>query len=488
MSRRNRRGGQKAAAAPSASTTDKRRTSAADSLQNLVAGLGDARDKASYSRYVMGRVIDQSELETLYRTNWLAGKVVDIPASDMTRAWVTRKTALTDEQMKPFYALEKKLKLKAKVRDALAWGRLYGGAAIFIHVKGQDPKLPLDPATVQQRAQISLHVFDRYRAPRGAGAVVQDPISEMFGQPDNFQIAGTPLQVHHTRMIQFSGAELPWQQFVSNGYWHDSVLQRLYDSLTRYDTVTQGTASMFFEAVVDVLKVAGLGNMLATDEGTELVKKRFGLAAVMKSFNRVLLLDGDDDHSQKTNSFSGVKDVIQQFMSDIAGGADIPATRLFGKSPDGMNASGDSDTRNYYDRISSDQEDQVRPPLERLDEILMRASIGTYPDDLELTFNPLWQMSDPEKAALEKTRAERDAVYLTNGVVTEGVVAAELMENGTYSKMTAKDVELAKQLAGPLDDPHADPAATAEVSGAQDPPSQVAADPTQSGGGGGLPG
>jgi phage-related protein (TIGR01555 family) len=483
MSRRNRRGGQKTAAA----TSDKARTSTSDSLQNLVAGLGDARDKASYGRYVMGRVIDQSELETLYRTNWLAGKVVDIPASDMTRAWVTRKTALSDEQMKPFYALEKRLKLKAKVRDAIAWGRLYGGAAIFVHIKGQDPKEPLDPSTIQQGAQVSLHVLDRYRATRGSGSVVQNPLSEMFGQPDTFRIAGTSLEVHHTRMIQFQGAELPWQQFATNGYWHDSVLQRLYDSLTRYDTVTQGTASMFFEAVVDILKVSGLGDMLSTDEGTDLVKKRFGLAAMMKSFNRVLLIDGNDDHSQKTNSFAGVKDVIQQFMSDIAGGADIPATRLFGKSPDGMNASGDSDTRNYYDRISSDQEDKLLPPLELLDEVIFRASLGMYPDDLETTFNPLWQMSDTEKATLEKTRADRDQVYLTAGVVSEGVVAAELLENGTYSKMTPKDVELAKQLAGPVDDPDADPSTTPPAPGPQGPPAKAPADPTQPVGGGLLP-
>lgn len=483
MSRRNRRSGQKTA--PPAA--DKRRASSSDSLQNLVAGLGDARDKASYSRYVMSRVIDQNELETLYRTNWLAGKVVDIPASDMTRAWVTRKTALSDDQLKPFYALEKRLKVKKHVRDAIAWARLYGGSVIFVHVKGQDPKTPLDPATIQRGTQLSLHVFDRYRTTRGAGAVVMDPISEMFGQPDTFRIAGAALEVHHTRMIQFQGAELPWQQFTTNGYWHDSVIQRLYDTLTRYDTVNQGTASMFFEAVVDVLKVDGLGDMLSTDEGTELVKKRFALAAMMKSFNRMLLIDGNDDHSQKTNTFAGVKDIMQEFKADIAGAADIPATRLFGKSPDGMNATGDSDTRNYYDRVSSDQEDQLRPPLELLDEILMRASIGVYPDDLELTFNPLWQLSDTDKATLEKTRAERDQIYLTTGAINEGVVAAELLENGTYSKMTPKDVELAKQLAGPVDDPDADPASTPEAPGPTDPPSQVATDPPEPGSGGGLP-
>ncbi|WP_244126783.1 anti-CBASS protein Acb1 family protein, partial [Xylella fastidiosa] len=74
-------------------------------------------------------------------------------------------------------------------------------------------------------------------------------------------------------------AELPWEAFRGNGYWHDSVLQAMYNALSRYDTATQGTASMFFEAVVDVLRISGLSDTLTTDRGAEEVHKRFQLAA-----------------------------------------------------------------------------------------------------------------------------------------------------------------------------------------------------------------
>nr|WP_228304244.1 DUF1073 domain-containing protein [Xylella fastidiosa] len=424
-----------------------------DTLQNLVAGLGDQRDKMSYGRYLLPRVIDRVELEAMYRTNWLARKVVDIPATDMTREWVTLNTAMHADALEPMHCLEQALNVRAKVRDALAWARLYGGAVLFINVHGQDPCLPFDPASVMPGTRLSLTVLDRWRVALDSGQIDQNPLSETYGQPRCYQIAGSVERVDHSRMIAFSGAELPWEAFRGNGYWHDSVLQAMYNALSRYDTATQGTASMFFEAVVDVLRISGLSDTLTTDRGAEEVHKRFQLAAMMKSFNRMLLLDAKDEYSQKTNHFSGVKDVIEQFMMDISGAADIPATRLFGQSPQGMNATGDSDIRNYYDRIKAQQEDELRPVLRLLYEVLFRASVGECPHDLDIQFNSLWQMSQTEQASIEKLRAERDQIYLTHGVIGPDVPCAELLEQKTYSKLTERDVMLAAELSQAMEPP-----------------------------------
>ncbi|WP_143141866.1 anti-CBASS protein Acb1 family protein, partial [Xylella fastidiosa] len=190
-----------------------------------------------------------------------------------------------------------------------------------------------------------------------------------------------------------------------------------------------------------------------TDRGAEEVHKRFQLAAMMKSFNRMLLLDAKDEYTQKTNHFAGVKDVIEQFMMDISGAADIPATRLFGQSPQGMNATGDSDIRNYYDRIKAQQEDELRPVLRLLYEVLFRASVGECPHDLEIQFNSLWQMSQTEQASIEKLRAERDQIYLTHGVIGPDVPCAELLEQKTYSKLTERDVMLAAELSQAMEPP-----------------------------------
>ncbi|WP_179856660.1 DUF1073 domain-containing protein [Xylella fastidiosa] len=424
-----------------------------DTLQNLVAGLGDQRDKMSYGRYLLPRVIDRVELEAMYRTNWLARKIVDIPATDMTREWVTLQTCMQADALEPMYRLEQALNVRAKVRDALAWARLYGGAVLFINVHGQDPSLPFDPASVMPGTRLSLTVLDRWRVALGSGQMDQDPLSETYGQPRCYQIAGSVERVDRSRMIAFSGAELPWEAFRGNGYWHDSVLQAMYNALSRYDTATQGTASMFFEAVVDVLRISGLSDTLSSDQGTQEVHKRFQLAAMMKSFNRMLLLDAKDEYTQKTNHFAGVKEVIEQFMMDISGAADIPATRLFGQSPKGMNATGDSDIRNYYDRIKAQQEDELRPVLRVLYAVLFRASVGECPQDLEIQFNSLWQMSETERASIEKLRAERDQMYLAHGVIGPEVACAELLEQKTYSKLTERDVRLAAELSQAMEVP-----------------------------------
>lgn len=64
------------------------------------------------------------------------------------------------------------------------------------------------------------------------------------------------------------------------------------------------------------------------------------------------IIDKDDDFSTHQYTFSGLSDVYQQFiMPDISGAAGIPVTRLFGRSPAGLNATGESDLQNYYDKI-----------------------------------------------------------------------------------------------------------------------------------------
>jgi hypothetical protein len=207
---------------------------------------------------------------------------------------------------------------------------------------------------------------------------------------------------------------------------------------------------------VDIITSPQLAAMLASPEGEQKLIKRFGLAAMMKSMNHMLMLDGGkgtadskgEEYQQKTTQFTGLKDVVEKFMINVCGAADIPMTRLFGQSPAGLTATGESDIRNYYDRISADQEKKIRPGMEKLLEIVIRSTLGRMPDDVALTFKPLWQMSDKEKAEIEKLRAERDQIYLLQGAIFEHTVTARLVELKTYGNaLTAADVDLVKRLA-----------------------------------------
>lgn len=421
-----------------------------DGLENVVAGLGTDRDKRSYSVWADPRILTRQELENMYRGSWLAKKIVNAVADDMTREWL-HVTFDGEELGTTIEQAEKRFALKRKTNEALKWSRLYGGAVIIIGTRDRNLAKPLDVKNVRKGDLRYLHVVDRWRL-SPAGSLNRDLESPNFGMPDSYVLAESTVQVHHTRVLRFNGEKLPYFAWLRNAMWDDSVLQHVMDSLMNCDTTTQAIATMMFESNVDVVKSEGLADVLAQKDGEAKLTKRFQVAALLKSFNRMLLLDGTESYEKKQNSFANLDKVIQQFMIDVSGAADIPMTRLFGTSATGMNATGDNDVRNYYDMVSAKQEAELRPQLECLYEVLVRSELGHMPEDFRFDFNPLWQLSETEQATVEKTRAERDQVYLNAGVVTEALVARELKERGTYRNMTDDDIELAEELSKPMDE------------------------------------
>ena len=421
-----------------------------DGLENVVAGLGTDRDKRSYSVWADPRILTRQELENMYRGSWLAKKIVNAVADDMTREWL-HVTFDGEELGTTIEQAEKRFALKRKTNEALKWSRLYGGAVIIIGTRDRNLAKPLDVKNVRKGDLRYLHVVDRWRL-SPAGSLNRDLESPNFGMPDSYVLAESTVQVHHTRVLRFNGEKLPYFAWLRNAMWDDSVLQHVMDSLMNCDTTTQAIATMMFESNVDVVKSEGLADVLARKDGEAVLTKRFQVAALLKSFNRMLLLDGTESYEKKQNSFANLDKVIQQFMIDVSGAADIPMTRLFGTSATGMNATGDNDVRNYYDMVSAKQEAELRPQLEYLYEVLVRSELGHMPEDFRFDFNPLWQLSETEQATVEKTRAERDQVYLNACVVTEALVARELKERGTYRNMTDDDIDLVEELSKPMDE------------------------------------
>lgn len=466
-----------------------------DGLQNVMAGLGTGRDKMSYSEYGVVTQLDRMQLEGMYRASWIAKKIVNIPSEDMTRAW--RQCMFDDESVGDpkesntftYEQAERQFQIQAKVRQALMWSRLYGGAVLLLGVG--DPKdydKPLDVAKVKKGDLRHIMAMDRWLCLPSGQFDYSDIESPNFGMPEFYTVAQAKnVRIHHSRVIRFIGDELPWYPSIQNLRWGDPVLQVVYDTLRGRDTITAAIATMMFEANVDVMKVAGLGDMLGTDGGEAKLTKRFQLAAMMKSFNRMLLMDEGETFEKKSNSFSGLDSIIREFRAEVAGAADIPVSRLFGTSANGLNATGDNEVRNYYDMISSKQQSNLRPQLERLDEVLLRHTFGSLPDDFRFEFNPLWQLSDKERADTEKVRADRDKIYYDMGVLSEGVIARELKESGTYATMTEDDVELAEELAEMAQEARENGMENALNGGGEDDPDGKA-DPDADANGGGEPG
>jgi len=437
-----------------------------DSLINLMAGLGTSRDKRTSSSYEVYVPRNIFELQNAYGSSWLASRIVQTPADDMTREWISHSWEGQDDDENGVQELkeaETTFRVRHQVNQALRNARLFGGSVIVIGIKGQaDTSKPLDLNTVKKDSLDYMHVFDRWRiAP--SGKRTEELSSPNFGLPDEYVLAesGSNVpRVHWTRVIRFNGRPLPYFLWQQNGMWDESELAHILDNIKDYDATKAGIASMVWESCVDIIKTTGLAQKLATAGGEKDIMNRYLLAAQQKSYNRMLLIDKDkEDYTQKNITFAGVNDVLMRMMIDICGAADIPTTRLFGQSPAGMTATGESDTRNYYDHIASKQETQLRPQLDRLYSVLVRSTFGSMPKNFKIDFNPLWQVSDKERGEIDKNWADMVTALITDGVITEELAAKELLERRTFRTQEDSDVRLVAKLAKEArDNPPAPPA------------------------------
>lgn len=380
---------------------------ATDTLRALVGGLGNPeRDKAA-GLYYADPVWDDAQLVNAYRGAWLPRKIIDIPAMDACRAW--RDWQAKSAQISDIEDEEKRLNVRGKVLEAKIKARLFGGAAIFIGTGEARPDIEFRPDSVKKGGIHYLNVMTRRQL--SAGEVETDPQSPFFGRPRWYEMTGQTrgvVRIHPSRLVIFTGAQRPDDDIagaIDQG-WGDSVLISTLTAIQQADAAAANIASLIFEAKIDVVRVPQMMASLSDPVYRQRLLERFSLAAAAKGNNGTLILDKEEEYNQKSTSFATLPDLMDRFFQQVSGAADIPMTRLFGQSPGGLNASGESDIRQYYDRVSSAQELEMRPAMALLDEALIYSALGSRPDDVFYTWTPLWQISQKERADIGKINAE----------------------------------------------------------------------------------
>lgn len=400
-----------------------------DGLGNILTGRGTSVDRQSHNHWHFTPMIPQ-QIEAAYRGNWLTRKIVDIPSADMTRSGRDWDGEASD--IAKIEAEERRLGYWAKLREALTLGRL-GGGAILIGL-GDDPSQPL-PANIRPGQVQFLSVFSRWQL--SIGSMVRDPADPLFGQPEYFQLSGSgrTARIHPSRVVCFKGLPVPALSMAAweDQFWGDSIVQAVDEAVKQATMASGGFASLIDEAKIDIYRFGGLVAQLSQPDGEAKVTQRVQLTNTGKSIHRAVVLDKDDEWSQRQITWSGMKDVIQTYDARVAGAADIPATRLFGKSPDGQNATGVSDERNYRAMISGKQEMDLRPPMEQIDAVIL-PSAGVNDAALSWTFSTVSTLTEVEMAEVEAKEAETVVKLVGTGLIPEAAMAKVVVNRLTESQ------------------------------------------------------
>ena len=420
-----------------------------DGYANAAAFLGDDSPLFTAGTFVRsGLTSDPDLLTAMYRESWLTMRIIDMPSEDMTRAWYKLSAALPDADLHALRRLEARHSVKQEITNALRWARLYGGSLALMVVRGEEDRLdqPLVPETLLPDCFQGLLVLDRAQGIEPSPELVSDLDDPDFGLPASYTVNldtedCRSVTLHHSRVLRFVGRELPRTETVRENFWGASEMEHIYEELLKRSAASANIAQLLFQANVTTLKMADFGDLLAS--GTEEQKRSVISAMQMENRFRtsfgVQLLSKDDAYENHAYSFAGLSEIYEQFMMDMAGAAEIPATKLFGRSPQGMNATGESDLRNYYDMIASLQERQLRPALEKLLPVMAVSCWGYVPEDLEFVFEPVMTNSPAERAELVQKLSSDVIQAFQAGLLTREEALAELKsrgeELGVYTKI-----------------------------------------------------
>lgn len=183
------------------------------------------------------------------------------------------------------------------------------------------------------------------------------------------------------------------------------------------ETVTAHTDSvkLLERSVQAIYSMKGLASLLTTDDGENQVLKRLQLVDTSRGLLNSIAIDSEgENYDFKTFQFSGVKDVIDATCNMLSALTNIPQTILFGRSPAGMNATGDSDFESYYNFVEKIQRLMLKRNLRTLLDVVFRAGIASgdvaEEPDYKLEFKPLWSLSDTEQAAVDQTKAQTEQI------------------------------------------------------------------------------
>ncbi len=423
-----------------------------NALARLGAGTPNLMEGTEYSLTRLTR--DYGLLNALYREHWIIRQIIDIIPSDMLKNWITLTTEVSPNLLKKVDLELRKTQLIQKLKTGFQWGRLFGGAVGVIIVAGQgaDLSLPLDLRLMVPGDFCGVLIFDRWNSVEPSLDIVDNIRDPEFGLPKYYTITdndtGQVVKVHYSRILRFTGDDLPYWEAQAEQNWGASVIESIFDELKKRDNVSWNIAQLTFMASLRVLKMGDLGQMLsATDEQTksELYRTIQAQNWLMSNMG-MQIIDASDDLQSHQYTFGGVSDVYKQFMMDIAGAARIPATKLFGRSPEGMNATGESDLQNYYDMIAQEQEAKLRPILNKLLPVLCMSVFGAVPDDLDFEFDPVSEPSDQERSELAKSGTENVVTALNAGLVSKRTALKELKQQsertGIWTNIT--DAEILK--------------------------------------------
>lgn len=372
--------------------------------------------------------------------NGLIRSGVEMRAKEMTRTWGELVSTKEDSDRIPALTEDmERFHIQGLFRQIAEQCGFMGGCLVYVDtgdvLKDVANPLVLESKTFRRDSLKGFRIIDPWVcSPQTWNST--NPLGDNYYKPDVWTVYATP--VSSTRLIRFVENELPNMLKPAYNFLGLSLSQKVLDAVSHYTRNRESASKLLEKISLVVLKTDMTDVLMSGDDGGNLAL-RLNFFAKNWNFDGVAAIDKEaEDIAIFNNSISGIVDIVRQSMEYVAAMFNEPATKLWGISPAGMNATGESDMRNHYENIASLQEQIFRDGLNRVIDILQMNRYGDIDTAIQFKFAPLSDEADREKAEVNKIKAETAEIYSSLGAVGQEEVRNALIADpdSGYNNLT----------------------------------------------------
>ena len=389
--------------------------------------------------------------------NGLIRACIETVADDMTRNWIElaqegdADDPEAEERIHRLEAAMKRMGLQKTMHKAASMTGYFGGCLLFLDTGATGPqlKLPLslEPWSMEAKEGFlrAVRPIDPVNCSPGLYNAV-DPLREDYYIPQTWWVLGQ--EVHSSRLIRVFANEPPLLFRPSYNFLGIPQAQILWDYVLHFqanrDSVNRlmGKFSqlVFKTSMTDIL--TGGANDLSSLLG------RLQIMSQNRSNDGVIAIDKDAEDVVKVETpMSGITDVVRQSLEIVACLNRTPAVKLLGISPSGFNATGESDIRNYYDHVLSQQEKVLRPALHRILEALQASLFGKVDKTLGFQFAALSEEDENAKVLTQQAKINNLCAVLDRDLIS-AEEARQMLVSDPDSGFDGLDAELPEDAEG----------------------------------------
>jgi uncharacterized protein len=338
-------------------------------------------------------------------------------STEMTRVWGKLKNngkKDLDAKLKEITDRMEELKVRDLFRQAALKTEFFGRSHIYVSIKGQDNDLTrqLPLTTIEKGTLLGFSCIEPYwLTPYSWNAT--HPEREDFYKPQSWFVIGR--KTHASRLLTFIFREVPDLLKPAYDFSGISVTQLMMPYVNRWLRTAKNVNDL-----INIFSIVTLATDLAS-----LLQDPTAFVNRLRTFNQtrdnrgLMVVNKNTEELSSQNIPLGSLDKLQaQSQEHMATPARMPLIKFFGITPTGLNTTSEGEFQSWYDYVHALQELGFGPNMQRVLEFVQMDLYGSVDPDIKFEFLSLYEPNGKEKADIRKADADRDAVYITNSVVS----------------------------------------------------------------------